>query len=300
MRISSVVPPRSAVRRLGLSRLAGLVAASSVLLAAVASAPALAAPAAAQNAAICHSATHPRLAAHISARVAAVLAERPESVVGLAADDDDLGLSCRFHAAWHFYAASVIKVTILSALLLKEGGPGHLTAAQRNLAVLMITQSDNNAATALWNEVGLGGMRRFLYQAKMSHTILSDAWGLTQITAQDELTQLHLLTSRGRVLSAASRSYVLGLMARVIPSQRWGVPAGAPSDVTVHVKNGWLPYPGSGDWHINSIGAFTGRGINYQIAILTGPTASRGQGEAYGIETVEEAAEIINRSIAAI
>ena len=34
--------------------------------------------------------------------------------------------------------------------------------------------------------------------------------------------------------------------------QRWGVPAGAPGKVTVHVKNGWLPYPVH--WHINSIG----------------------------------------------
>lgn len=193
----------------------------------------------------------------------------------------------------------MVKVTILSALLLKEGDPAHLTTSQRHLAYLMITQSNNNAATTLWNEVGLGGMRWFLYRARMSHTILSYAWGLTQITAADELTLLHLLTSRGTVLSRASRGYVLRLMSEVIGSQRWGVPAGAPRDVTVHVKNGWLPYPYGYDWRINSIGAFTGRNISYQIVVLTGP-ASGGQSEGYGIGTIEDLARIINLSIAAL
>lgn len=296
---------RSSLHRLGAGRrraLGGLAASFAVagVLLTSATAPALAAPAARRPAPICRSASHPRLAAHISARISAVLRQRPYSVVGLAADDNAIGLTCRFHPGWHFYAASVVKVTILSALMLEKGSPARLTTAQRHLAYLMITQSNNNAATALWNEVGLGGMRRFLYRAHMSHTILSYAWGLTQVTAADELTLLHLLTSRGTVLSPASRGYVLRLMSEVIGSQRWGVPAGAPRDVTVHVKNGWLPYPYGGDWHINSIGAFTGRKISYQIVILTGPTASRGQGEEYGIETIEDAARIINLSIAAL
>ena len=86
-------------------------------------------------------------------------------------------------------------------------------------------------------------------------------------------------------------------MAQVIPAERWGVPAGAPSDVTVHVKNGWLPYPRADDWNINSIGAFTGKHIGYQIVILTAPSAG-GQTESYGIQTVQAAAEVINRQLA--
>jgi hypothetical protein len=77
----------------------------------------------------------------------------------------------------------------------------------------------------------------------MRHTKLNAAWGLTQLTAGDELILLKLLSSRGHVLSAAARRYVRWLMAHVVPDQRWGVSAGAPSDVTVHIKNGWLPYP---------------------------------------------------------
>ena len=49
------------------------------------------------------------------------------SVVGLAASDPQYNLTCNFHASRHFDAASVIKATIISALLLKVGGPTHLT-----------------------------------------------------------------------------------------------------------------------------------------------------------------------------
>jgi hypothetical protein len=189
-------------------------------------------------------------------------------------------------------------VTILSALLRKVHGPAGLTARQRNLAYLMITQSNNNAATALWNDVGMTDMQAFLNKAGMRHTILSESWGLTQITAQDELTLLHVLTTSVKVLSKSSRQYVLRLMASVIPSERWGVSAGAASNVTVHIKNGWLPYPKAIDWRINSIGAFTGKRISYQIVILTGPATAAGQGESYGIRTIQLAADVINRILA--
>src|SRR5271165_5302169 len=94
---------------------------------------------------ICTSAKHPYIAAKISAGISAALAGRPGSFVGLDAADAADGLTCQLHATSHFYAASVIKVTILSALLMKVGGPSHLTAAQRSLAVQMITQSSNSA-----------------------------------------------------------------------------------------------------------------------------------------------------------
>jgi beta-lactamase class A len=268
-------------------------------VAALATGVAVPATASAATTSICTSARHPRIAGRISRGIASAIASRPGSFVGLAASDPAEGLSCSYRQSTHFYSASVVKATILSALLLKEGGPAHLTTAQRNLARLMITQSSNSAATALWNEVGITGMQRFLNSAGMGQTILNhDAWGLTLITAHDELRLLQLLTARGPVLSGASRHYVLTLMAQVISAERWGVSAGAPSNVTVHIKNGWLPYPGGDDWRINSIGAFTGKGITYEIVILTGPPDGDGQGESYGIDTIQLAAAVINRNLA--
>jgi hypothetical protein len=77
-------------------------------------------------------------------------------------------------------------------------------------------------------------------------------------------------------------------MAHVELGQRWGVTAGAPAKVTVHVKNGWLPYPKR--WNINSIGTFTGTGIGYQITMLTSGNPSM----AYGINTIEGACKYLN------
>jgi hypothetical protein len=94
------------------------------------------------------------------------------------------------------------------------------------------------------------------------------------------------------VLDTASRDYALRLMANVIPSQRWGVPAGAPTRLTVHVKNGWLPRATHG-WRIHSIGCFTGRGGGYSIAVLTQDNPTM----AYGIATIEVIARVINRDL---
>ena len=249
---------------------------------------------------ICRSATRPRLAARLSRGIRSALTGRT-SRVGLTVADPRLDLSCALDRTAHFDSASAIKATIISALLYKEHGTGHLTAAQHELAWRMITESNNAAASALWDEVGDAGMQRFVDAAHMSHTLLDDAaWGLSQLTAQDELTLLTLLTTHGPVLSDTSRGYVLWLMSKVIASQRWGVPSGAPADVTVSVKNGWLPDPESRRWHINSIGAFRSLGayrsrhVDYEIAVLTDGNPS----ESYGIDTIQAAARVINHDIA--
>jgi hypothetical protein len=117
-------------------------------------------------------------------------------------------------------------------------------------------------------------------------------WGLTQITAHDELLLLNLLMYPNAVLNAGSRNIALSLMAQVIPAQRWGVPAGAPAGLTVHVKNGWLPRATHG-WRIHSIGCFTGPGGGYSIVVLTQDNPSM----AYGIATIEAIARVIHRDL---
>jgi beta-lactamase class A len=158
----------------------------------------------------------------------------------------------------------------------------------------MITESDNDAQDTLWNEIGMTALERFLTAAGMDHTVLGtdDYWGLTEVNAHDELHLLQLLITRNTVLDAASRRYVLALMADVVPDQRWGVSAGAPPDVTVHLKNGWLPDPDL--WDVNSIGDFTRHDLDYSIVILT----SNDPGMASGVATVETLAGLINQALA--
>lgn len=216
------------------------------------------------------------------------------SSVGLELADTRTDIVCLYHAATHFYAASAIKVTILAALLRKaQEQHRSLTASEKNLAWLMITQSSNAAASSLWSDVGVPGIQHFLNLAKMSQTELSGAWGLSLLTAHDETLLLKVLSTENKVLTAASRRYERYLMAHVVAGQRWGVPAGAPATVTVHVKNGWLGFPSNADWEVNSLGIFMSKAGHrvYTIAMLTHDNPD----ESYGIETIENAAEVMHR-----
>lgn len=242
----------------------------------------------------CSSPAHPKLAARIARGIHAAVSGRSSSVA-LRVYDKSEGLNCWLNTTTHFDSASVVKVTILGTLL-REAETQHrqLTSSEVRLARLMITQSDNNAASALWAHVGRGRLRYFLGRAGMKQTQLGPGgyWGLTQITARDEMLLMNVLMYPNTVLDAASRSFALNLMAQVIPSQRWGVPAGAPTDLTVHVKNGWLPLATHG-WRIHSIGCFTGHHRGYSIVVLTQDNPSM----AYGITTIESIAQVIHRQI---
>ena len=215
--------------------------------------------------------------------------------MGLAVGDSDEDFSCRYHQWREFHSASVIKVITLGALLYQlQQEHESLSPDQAALATAMITESDNDAQDTLWNEIGMPALQAFVNAARMNHTVLGtdDFWGLTEVNAHDELCLLQLLITHNKVLNAASRRYALTLMADVIPGQRWGVPAGAPADMTVHVKNGWLPDPDL--WDINSIGDFTRRDLDYSIAILTSDDPDM----AYGVDTVEAIARLINQALA--
>jgi beta-lactamase class A len=256
--------------------------------------PASAAAPAAASSATCRSSSHPALAARLARDIGTALRGRV-SAVAVGVDDPGQGLRCWLNGSEHFDSASVVKVTILGALLRKaEDQHRHLTRTEAARAAAMITRSDNDAASALWAELGRRYLQHFLNLAAMKQTSLGPGgyWGLTQITAYNEVLLLRLLLTKNPVLDTTSRHYALRLMAQVIPSQRWGVPAGAPARLTVHVKNGWLPRLTRG-WRIHSIGCFTGRGGGYSIVVLTQDNPTM----AYGIATIEAAATAINHDL---
>jgi hypothetical protein len=273
----------------------GLITVVAAVLLALIPVPLLAAPASAAAYSVsCKSSSHAALAAQLQRDIGRALHGRV-STVAVGVDDPGRGLQCWLRSSAHFDSASVVKVTILAALLRKaQDEHRYLTGTEASLAHEMITESDNDAASALWADVGRYDLQHFLNLAHMNQTYLgpSGYWGLTQITAYDEVLLLGLLLNQNRVLDTSSRDYELNLMARVIPAQRWGVPAGAPTSLTVHVKNGWLPLATHG-WRIHSIGAFTGRGGGYSIVVLTqdNPTMT------YGIDTIEAIARVINRDL---
>jgi beta-lactamase class A len=189
--------------------------------------------------------------------------------------------------------ASVVKLDILETLLTQRGTDG-LSGTDQALAQSMIEDSDNDSATDLWDAVGgPGGIRSFNARAGLADTTPSSCvecagfawpgWGLTTTTPADQIALLRQIAVPGGLLSTAERGYAAQLMENITPSQRWGVCAGVPAQVTVALKNGWLPLNEAGtDWQINSVGWVSGLGRDYLIAVLStgNPT------EQYGIDTV--------------
>ena len=280
--------------RLGLASVVALAAFALAVAPLLTAPPASATVSTTASASFCRSSSHPVLAAKLARDIRAALTGRV-STVALQVDDPRNGLGCWLHNSRQFDSASVVKVTILGALLrLALDQHRYLTSTEAAEARAMITMSDNAAASALWAELGPTHLQHFLDLAGMKQTVLGPDgyWGLTQITAHDQILLLRLLLNKNSVLDAASRGYALSLMAQVIPSQRWGVPAGAPAGYTVHVKNGWLPRATHG-WRIHSIGCFTSKGGNYSIVVLTqdNPTMP------YGIATIEGVARVIHRDL---
>lgn len=262
--------------------------------AAAAASPAAPAVTAAAPAVVCTSASHPALAATLARDIQAALRGR-SSTVALWVDDPKDGLVCSRLGASRFDSASVVKVTILGAVLRKAlDQHRYLTSTEVSRLRAMITKSDNNAASALWAQLGRAYLQHFLNIAGMKQTTLGPGgyWGLTQITAHDEMLLLRLFLTPNAVLSPASRAYGLSLMAQVISSQRWGVPAGAPTSLVVHVKNGWLPRATHG-WRIHSIGGFTWSKGWYSIGVLTQDNPTM----AYGITTVQAVARAVHHDL---
>ncbi|MFB6817034.1 serine hydrolase [Streptomyces sp. NPDC056347] len=253
-----------------------------------------AAPAAAATPTVSCTSGKAGLAAKLSKDITAALKGR-KSTTAVALYDRTTKTNCTLRATTTYDSASVVKATVLATLLWDNKKHGrYLTQREINLATAMITKSDNDATTSLWKQLGVTKVKGFLKAAGMTHTVPGSGgyWGLTQITAQDELRLLHLLTVKNSVLSDNSRTYELGLMKKVVASQRWGTPAGAPSGVTVQVKNGWLPRATHG-WRVHSIGAFTGKGHDYAITVLTHDNKTMND----GINTVQAVARAVHKDL---
>jgi beta-lactamase class A len=246
------------------------------------------------SSAICTApAKYASVATRLSKDIASAIHGRSGSIA-IRVEDVRTGVECRYNEGRRSHSASVVKATILAALLYwRQHTHTSLTSTEKHEATLMIEYSDNDAATYLWNDVGHARLNQFVKAADMTETELNSGgyWGLSEITARDELQLMRLITEHNSVLTDSSRAYELNLMNHVVSYERWGVPAGAPSGLTVYVKNGWLNDPVL--WVINSIGAIEGHGRDYKMAILTYDNPN----EQYGINTVQAIAEVANRDL---
>ncbi|MFJ1564499.1 serine hydrolase [Streptomyces erythrochromogenes] len=183
-----------------------------------------------------------------------------------------------------FDTASIVKVDILAALLLQADDDGRsLTAQERQWATVMIENSDNAAANALWDAIGGGqGLAKANARLGLTETVPGDGayWGLTRTTPDDQLRLLRAVFGEDSVLSADAREYLCGLMGSIAADQDWGVSAAADDPGSAQLKNGWLARSGTGLWVTNSIGRVEVAGHTLLLAVLCDGQTSQESGMA--------------------
>ncbi|MFE5404493.1 serine hydrolase [Streptomyces sp. NPDC056580] len=278
--------PRTSIRAGALAAALGAV----VLVPAVAAGPA----AAATTPTVSCTSAKAGLAAKLKQDITAALAGR-KGTVAIGLYDRSTKTTCTLRATTAYDSASTVKVTVLATLLWDAKKHNrYLTDREASLAKAMITKSDNNATSTLWKQLGMTKIKGFLSAAGMTSTVpgANGYWGLTQENVTDEQKLLKLVTARNSVLSDNSRAYILKLMNQVVSSQRWGTPAGAPSTVTVHVKNGWLQRSTHG-WRVHSLGTFDGGGHDYMMSVLTHGNSTM----SYGVTTIQNVAKAIHKDL---
>ena len=225
--------------------------------------------------------------ARLQQSVTPYLESRSGTVEASVFDVDD-GTSWTYGGNAPQVCGSIMKVQILETLL-SQAQTTHraLTPRETALATTMIENSNNDAATDLYQDVGLATpVLAFDRSIGMQRTTPDgDYWGLTTTTATDQLALLRTLAVPNTALSTNSRTYALSSMREIESDQDWGVSAGVPESVDIALKNGWLPL-NAGDWQINSIGIVNGQGRHYLIAVMTTADPS----EQYGIDTVQRVA----------
>lgn len=183
------------------------------------------------------------------------------------------GSSFTYHPDVRVATASIIKVEFLIGLLLKAQKQGRgLTMAEKELAQPMIHVSSNDAATAIFDEIGgYSGLTATNHTLDLENTTPgASGWGTTTTSARDQIRVLNALTSSRSPLTAAGRRYVLDLMEHVASDENWGVSAASAPGEPFAVKVGLLSRRvDDNTWIVNSIGRVVNDGHTFLIAAIS-------------------------------
>ena len=143
----------------------------------------------------------------------------------------------REHAT--YYSASIVKAMLLAAetrRLHAAGAP--LDDATESALRAMITVSDNDAASAIFDRVGPEGLDSVAERAGMTDFSVDYAWGFSRVSAADMALFFHGLD---RAFPAEHRKFAKGLLGSIVEDQAWGLPDAVPAGWSVRFKGGWRP-----------------------------------------------------------
>ena len=175
-----------------------------------------------------------------------------------------------------FRSASVVKAMMLVSVL-RRAAKRRLSKTERARLWPMITRSDNAAASAIYAEIGARGLRRVARVAGMRKFSPASPWGLSQITAAD---QVHFFLHIDELVPRAHRHYARKLLSSITKRQRWGIaPVARRKDLKAFFKGGFVP----GITHQVALLERKSDGERIALAVLTRDSPSM----AYGEKTIE-------------
>ena len=208
--------------------------------------------------------------------------------VAFAVIDDSIGLR-GYDQDRQFSSASVSKALLLAAELRRlERDDLPLDEETKSLLEPMITYSENGAADSVYAQVGDAGLEEVARRAGMeSFEATPGFWGGDQVTAADLARFFYRLEEN---LPGPHRAYAKGLLARITPVERWGIPQAVGHGWSVWFKGGWRPAEEEG-----TSGAVTHqaallvhrRGERVALTVLTDETP----GDATGYAAIEGVTE---------
>lgn len=172
-------------------------------------------------------------------------------------------------------SASVFKAMLLVTYL-RRSSVRHraLTEDDRALLRPMIRRSDNVAATRVRDIVGRKAVVRLARAAHMRHFHYDSVWGLSRTCAKD---QARFMYRFDHYVPRRHRHYARHLLARIVPSQRWGIGKVALHGWRLHFKGGWGIGSGAVD---HQVAFLDKRGYRIAVAILTTGNPSHSYGKA--------------------
>lgn len=179
-------------------------------------------------------------------------------------------------AARAYASASMTKAMLLVAYL-RRHATRRIPPAVRPVLDDMIRRSGNRAGSAIHAQVGDAGLLAVARAARMRRVVVNGTWSEVRITAAD---QARLFARLHRVLPRRHRSYALGLLRTIVPTQSWGIPRVLrPRGYRVTFKGGWRRKL------VHQAALLERDGERVALAILTdgSPTHEYGRGTVEGI-----------------
>jgi hypothetical protein len=175
-----------------------------------------------------------------------------------------------------YSSASLVKAMLLVAYLdRKEVRRRALSGSERQLVGPMVRLSDNDAATAIYDRVGVDGLNRLARRVGMRSFAANPVWGGCQVTARD---QARFFLRIRALLPKRHRKYAMGLLRRIVSYERWGIPPATPAGWVPYFKGGW--FREDDGWRVHQAALLRRGDRRIAIAVLTRGSPSLEYGAA--------------------